>query len=230
MYKFYPNSCPNLSNPSLGHWTLRGGKDPDNVIIDLNSCLFSVIGSQIGQDPLRLRKWTVLKLKDNFQNLAEWIDKILELKGNVGVILMIGGVKYKGTSSEDARKVLDNSEGKRGHKTVGVGHSRARHVFDPDPNKGVVAYTRNNPYEAKTAFLSQEDQDYVAHLALKTEQVQNIMKELNKGRLEADNIIRAEDLQEKNRELPKAKVWCGGKEKSTSPENRNGEINIKTSR
>ncbi|XP_036144488.1 uncharacterized protein LOC118646208 [Monomorium pharaonis] len=79
------------NSEQIGHWTLRGSKDPDNVTIDLNSCLFSVIGSQIGQDPLKLRKWTVLKLKDNFQNLVKWLDKI-QWKGNAGVFLMIGGV------------------------------------------------------------------------------------------------------------------------------------------
>ncbi|XP_036148763.1 uncharacterized protein LOC118647624 [Monomorium pharaonis] len=74
------------SSEQFGHWTLRDSKDPDNVIIDLNSCLFSVIGSQIGQNPLKLRKWTVLKLKDNFQNLAKWLDKIQWKKG-AGVFL-----------------------------------------------------------------------------------------------------------------------------------------------
>lgn len=92
-------------------------KRPDNIIIDLNSCLFSVIGFQIGQDPLRLRKWTVQKLKNNFYNLTEWIDKIFQLKRNDGVILMIGGAKYNGTSPEDAKKIMNISEGKYAHNS-----------------------------------------------------------------------------------------------------------------
>ncbi|XP_036148762.1 uncharacterized protein LOC118647623 [Monomorium pharaonis] len=86
------------NSEQIGHWTLRDSKDPDNVIIDLNSCLFSVIGSQIGQDPLKLRKWTVLKLKDNFQNLAKWLDKI-QWKESAGVFFMIGGVNGHGPES-----------------------------------------------------------------------------------------------------------------------------------
>ncbi|XP_036148760.1 uncharacterized protein LOC118647621 [Monomorium pharaonis] len=86
------------SSEQIGHWTLRDSKDPDNVIIDLNSCLFSVIGSQIGQNPLKLRKWTVLKLKNNFQNLAKWLDKIQWKKG-AEIFFMIGGVNGHGPES-----------------------------------------------------------------------------------------------------------------------------------
>ncbi|XP_036148761.1 uncharacterized protein LOC118647622 [Monomorium pharaonis] len=128
------------NSEQIGHWTLRDSKDPDNVIIDLNSCLFSVIGSQIGQDPLKLRKWTVLKLKDNFQNLAKWLNKI-QWKESAGVFFMIGGVNGQGPESprkspgkespkkspgeeryskrypkhntpEHAKNILNNSEGK----------------------------------------------------------------------------------------------------------------------
>ncbi|XP_018395700.1 PREDICTED: uncharacterized protein LOC108774161 isoform X1 [Cyphomyrmex costatus] len=99
----------------IGHWTLRGGKDPDNVISDLNSCLFSAIGSQIGQNPLRLRKWTQLKLKVNFQNLIKWIDKILQLEGSNKRILMIGGARYIGKTIEDAKAILDKSQRAEGY-------------------------------------------------------------------------------------------------------------------
>ncbi|XP_070172086.1 uncharacterized protein [Polyergus mexicanus] len=164
-------------NPSLGHWTLKYGKDPDNISIDLNSCLFSVIGSQIGRDPSELRKWTVLKLKSKFRKLVNLINKILRLEKNGEIILMIGGARYCGTSPKHARIILDNSQDHKCHGFSNPGHPRG-HAYHPS-GFSIVHYSLNS---VKTGFPTRADQDYVTHLALRTEQAQNAMTVLNKGR------------------------------------------------
>jgi len=210
LYTFYLIFLPNFTNFSLGHWTLKGGKDPDNVIIDLNSCLFSVIGSQIGQDPLRLRKWTMLKLKNNFQNLAEWIDKILQSEGN----LMIGGACYKGTWYGDAGKILDKSENKSAQffKYSPKGHPRG-HASHPSEEYRIEQYSTTG---FKSGFLSRADQDYVTHLALKTIIAENAMKRLNTGKKQSLIIIPADELRQTCYDLPKVKLWYEGKEVASS--------------
>ncbi|XP_036142957.1 uncharacterized protein LOC105837004 [Monomorium pharaonis] len=197
----------------IGHWTLRGGKDPDNVIIHLNSCLFSVIGSQIGQDPLQLRRWTIVKLKDNFQNLIKWLDKILQWDGDAGVFLMIGGARYsrEGTSENDAKRILDDSENNPSHQNGSRGHSRERHVVDE--GKGVQVYTAMVKCETKHAFVSREDQNYAIHRALISVSGQQALEELNRGAIQVKRNIGINELKEENRPFPKASIWYNGKEK-----------------
>lgn len=216
---FYKNLAYflNVFDSSLGHWTLKGGKDPDNVIIDLNSCLFSVIASQIGQNPVRLRKWTALRLKNDLQNLAERIDKIFQLEGNDGVIRMIGGATYTGTCSNDAKMILNNSQGKSSSISRSAGHARG-HASNPaiplDDWKGSVEnYTRVIPGH-KSAFLSPADQDYVTDLALRTEQARKAMERLNSGSGQEVITISAENLKKlipEDLDLPKMNIWRDGK-------------------
>jgi len=162
-----------------------------------------VIGSQIGQDPLRLRKWTMLKLKNNFQNLAEWIDKILQSERN----LMIGGARYIGTWYGDAERILDNSQNNRSTgqwgQTPFTGHPRG-HVSNPSCAISVERYSRN---EEKSGFLSRADQDYVTHLALKTPIAAESMDLLNNGRIDNTIEIPVEELRQECCDLPKVNVW-----------------------
>ncbi|XP_024892063.1 uncharacterized protein LOC112467611 [Temnothorax curvispinosus] len=213
----YPIFCPNFPNPSLGHWTLRGRKDPDNVITDLNSCLFSVIGFQIGQDPLKLRKWTVLQLKNNFQNLAKWINKV-KLERNDKMILMIGGARYRGTEPAHAKAILDRSENresnyyKKGYPVKGHARGHSMKIYsEDDPYQTVEQYARQYSKD-KAGFLSRADQDFVADLALRTEEAQLAMRRLN-DRINPTPIeeirISANALRNicSERPLPQIKVW-----------------------
>ncbi|XP_071565770.1 uncharacterized protein [Temnothorax nylanderi] len=204
----------------VGHWTLRGRKDPDNVITDLNSCLFSVIGFQIEQDPLKLRKWTVLKLKNNFQNLAKWIDKV-KLERNDKMILMIGGACYRGTEPAHAKTILDRSENREGHYKTRSGHSRffkgharghsMKICSEDDPYQTVEQYARQCSAD-KAGFLSRADQDFVADLALRTEAAQSAMRRLN-DRINPSHkeeiLISADILRNicSKKHLPQIKVW-----------------------
>ncbi|XP_036145083.1 uncharacterized protein LOC118646404 [Monomorium pharaonis] len=222
------------NSEQIGHWTLRGSKDPENVTVDLNSCLFSVIGSQIGQDPLKLRKWTVLKLKDNFHNLAKWLDKIP--MGNAGIFLMIGGVNGHGpkrsrksreeegysrrypahSQEEDATQLLEDSENIEGEgKGDGeedpidlIGHSREKHVVG-GRNGGVATYTRINKCVPTYAFLKKEDQDYALHRALLSKSGQKALHELDNF-ITTDAEIPVSELKEQNVPFPKGSYWHAG--------------------
>ncbi|XP_011866867.1 PREDICTED: uncharacterized protein LOC105561471 [Vollenhovia emeryi] len=194
-----------FANPFLGHWTLRGNKDPDNVVTDLNSCLFSVIGSQIEQDPLKLRKWTVLKLKNNFQNFAKRIYKI-KLKKN---IKLIGGARhYDGKSPECAKEILNSSDNEPYHCMTYsenterrlFGHPRGHALHDSEDciyrAQDFVKHHKRNDIDV---FLSRSDQDYIAHLALKTKEARACTDELNDGKISAHVAIPREKILEQHR-------------------------------
>ncbi|XP_036144494.1 uncharacterized protein LOC118646211 isoform X2 [Monomorium pharaonis] len=226
------------NSEQIGHWTLRGSKDPDNVTIDLNSCLFSVIGSQIGQDPLKLRKWTVLKLENDSQSLAKWLDKI-QWKGSAGVFLMIGGVNGHGPESprtkseevryskrypahsqkEDARQLLEDSENIEGEGDVGddkhdlIGHSREQHVVG-GRNGGVATYTRINKCAATYAFQSEQDQDYALHRALLSKSGQEALHKLDNS-IKSDANIPVSELKEQDVPFPKGSYWYVGNMEKT---------------
>ncbi|KMQ97246.1 preprotein translocase subunit-like protein [Lasius niger] len=190
----------------IGHWTLKHGKDPDNISIDLNSCLFSVIGSQIGQNPSKLRKWTVLKLKSNLRRLANRMDEILSLEKNDKIILMIGGARYCGTSPSHARMILDRSQGQKAHRFKFAGHPRG-HASHPSP-PNVEEYSIE---EMKSAFLSRADQDYVTHLALTTQTAQNEMNNLNNNPNIFSLTVTVYSAEMNSRNLPKARNYVAGK-------------------
>lgn len=187
----------------IGHWTLKYGKDPDNIAIDLNSCLFSVIGSQIGQNPSELRKWTVLKLKSNPRRLTNQIDNILRLEENGEIILMIGGARYHGTSPSHARVILDGSQNQRCHAFPHLGHPRG-HASHPSGYDNVENYSIGSN---KTGFLSRVDQDYVTHLALRTKKAQNAMADLNRGRTTIEITVCPEEMMNLRNNLPKAREY-----------------------
>ena len=202
-----------------------------------------MIGSQIGQDPLKLRKWTVLKLKKSSQNLAKWLDKI-QWKGNAGVFLMIGGVNGHGPKSprtspeevryskrypahsqeEDARQLLEDSENVKGEGVKDVkedlidllGHSREMHVVE-GRNGGVEVYTRINKCSGVFAFQTEKDQDYVLHRALLSKLGQQALRKLD-DTIAASADIYVSKLIEQNVPFPKASYWYAGNKLHESAE------------
>ncbi|KAM0728122.1 hypothetical protein ACS0PU_005591 [Formica fusca] len=186
-----------IDSEQIGHWTLKYGKDPDNISIDLNSCLFSVIGSQIERDPSELRKWTVLRLKSKFRKLVNLINEILRLQKNGEIILMIGGARYCGTSPKHARIILDNSQGHKCHGYLNPGHPRG-HAFHPS-GFSIVDYSLTG---VKTGFPTRADQDYVTHLALRTQKAQKAMDDLNNGAITASITVTPNELGN-SRNLPR---------------------------
>ncbi|XP_020290821.1 uncharacterized protein LOC109858196 isoform X2 [Pseudomyrmex gracilis] len=178
-----------------GHWTLKHGKDPTNVSLNLNSCLFSVIGSQIGQDPSTLRGWTLVKLMSNFRHLDAKMKKILQLGKNGRKLLLIGGARYCGTSIADAKQILDYSQNNFHHPLfldqawIEKGHPRGHAYLAENEREEVLrgrriddictveSYSKRDTLT--TAFLSWRDQDFCAHLALRSQKAQDIMRKLN---------------------------------------------------
>lgn len=204
MIKFFANPC-------LGHWTLIQNKDPDNTICDLNSCLFSVIGSQTGLDPLELRKWTVLKLKENFRQLADRLDEVLRSQGtNNEIVLMIGGACYKGFTPCSAGVLLDKSQNARCYNFSALGHPRG-HVSNPSAigdTNSVENYSRSTK-RPKTGFLSADNQNAVANFILRSEAAKDAMNRLNYGSY-SEEVRTSESEMKQFLLLPKAMLYVNG--------------------
>ncbi|EFN81908.1 uncharacterized protein LOC105185607 [Harpegnathos saltator] len=201
----------------IGHWTLMQAKDPDNTDFDLNSCLFSVIGSQTGLNPSELRRWTVLRLRSNLRQLADQLDEIFQLEEiNNDMVLMIGGARYIGTSAYDAKLVLDNSQNAECYACTQRGHPRGHASCPPNTSYGYTDSVENYSLSTnrnKSGFLSRDDQDKVAHLALSTDHAQAAMEklDLNGSTSEVVNIngyLLRKELRNGN--LPKAKWFRAG--------------------
>jgi hypothetical protein len=190
---------------------LRHGKNPDNTIVDLNSCLFSVIGFQTGQDPSKLRKESVLRL-NNIKKLAHQVDEIIRLEGNNRIMLMIGGAHYSGQSPRDAARILNNSQNAEcyGYSTLGHPRGHASNLYATGPYDSVENYAKHCNKE-KTGFLSRTDQDLIAHLALSSQQATNAMQQLNRPIPMVTEHIMTEILKngvkQFTRALPKAKLF-----------------------
>ncbi|XP_014481751.1 PREDICTED: uncharacterized protein LOC106748068 [Dinoponera quadriceps] len=198
-------------NPCLGHWTLQAGKDPDNTDIDLNSCLFSVIGSQTGLNPSELRKWTILRLKGNLRQLADQLDKILQLEGTKKGVLMIGGARYSGTSANDAGIVLDKSQNARCYAHRALGHPRG-HASDPSATgstDNVENYSLSTG-SAKTGFLSRADQNLVTHSVLRSDNAYSAMQRLNGGSTNEVVEVWPSMLRYNGRNWPRARWYARG--------------------
>lgn len=159
------------------------GKDPDSIDMDLNNCLFSVIGFQTGLNPLALRKWTVSILKGKLQQLADQLDEILQLEKR-NPILMIGGARYSGVSANDAKLILDKSQNAQCYSFASHirGHPRghASYPAASGPTDSVENYSHSTG-QLKTGFLSRSDQDSAAHQVLTGRRAQSAMNALNAG-------------------------------------------------
>lgn len=90
----------------------------------------------------------------------------------------LGLVRYTGSGPNDAKRVLDESQGVSGKGWPARGHPRG-HASNPNGGEASVeSYSRSG---RKTAFMSREDQDEVVHHALKTTHAQRGMDLLNQG-------------------------------------------------
>lgn len=93
--------------------------------------------------------------------------------------ITLGVIRYTGSSPDDAKRVLDNSQGTSGFGWRSRGHPRG-HASKPDGGEASVeSYSHAGE---KTGFMSQEDQDLVVHHALQTRHAQRGMDLLNQGK------------------------------------------------
>ncbi|XP_043491514.1 uncharacterized protein LOC122517143 [Polistes fuscatus] len=164
------------NNQEEGHWTFRGRGQPKDIHHDLNNCLFSVIAEQTGINASELRQETIKQLKRNVRLLADYMTEIKWLEENNKIVLLIGGARYTGTTSADAKAVLDDSQNQKCFQYDAPGHPR-KHAAGP-ANCNDCAQANS---EWKTAFLSSDDQDLAAHIALSSPAAQAAIEKLNKG-------------------------------------------------
>lgn len=115
---------------------------------------------------------------------------------------MIGGARYSGTSPNDAGEILDKSQDQYAHDYPKPGHPRGH----APPN--VETYSMKL---TKSAFLTRDDQNLVAHLALSSNKVQvAMMARLNRGEKEAVIEVMPGEMR-CSRTLPKGIMYYMGK-------------------
>ncbi|XP_016771026.2 uncharacterized protein LOC107965359 [Apis mellifera] len=198
-------------NYNVGHWTLLNNKDPINVELDLNACLFAVIAAQIGKSTNDLRNNVIDFLTNNIKQLIDQIDEFIYLDNNNEKLLMIGGARYIGTSPKAAGIILDKSQNVFSHTCKAYGHPRG-HASDTaatGPCDSVENYSRTTK-SMKSGFLNKSDQNNVAHLALSHEVAQQAMRELNNGATSMTVTLSRRDLQKNHRALPKMREYYNG--------------------
>lgn len=167
-----------------GHWTLIGDKDCDNIESSLNDCLFVAISAQTKKKPTELRRETIQYMKKHINSLTIRIQELVKAKGCDEIVLLIGGAKYNGANEKDAKQILNYSQATYSHLSNGThGHPRA-HASDRTkicPLDSVENYSEKS---SVSGFLSRDDQDKLAHFALKTNEAKAAMEKLNKGATE----------------------------------------------
>ena len=165
-----------------GHWTLKNAVDPEIVRVAANDCLFEAVAAQIRNfTPASIRYKTIQEMKLNESNIAKELEDLMFLENWKDALkIMLGGAKYNGSSAADARRVIDNSQNGTCHPHEVRGHPRGHASFQNafGLTDSIENYSCSGP---KTGFLSREDQDFVGHLAFKTQSAQKAMERLNNG-------------------------------------------------
>ena len=195
---------------SIGHWTLLDNKDPKNVELDLNACLFSVIAAQTGKNTNDLRTNIIDFLTKNTEHLISQINKFAS--SNNRRSLMIGGARYVGTSPRAASIILDNSQNILCHECRDYGHPRghASNINATGPTDSVENYSLTT-LSMKSGFLSRTDQDNVAHVTLTHAEAKRAMEELNGGATSRVVTLSRSDLQRNHFVLPQMKEYKNGR-------------------
>ncbi|KAJ8680512.1 hypothetical protein QAD02_016299 [Eretmocerus hayati] len=212
-------------NGNVGHWSLPGGRSPTHSSIAdssfptfrrTNSCLYEVLSSQTGLDPLELRRKTAramrLKLLGNTSS-SIFPYQLADLgpghsrNYNYYANRMLGGARYAGGSAQDAGRILDESQRGQAHPDGRSGHPRG-HASHPSANGGDDSVEGYSQGGWKTAFLSRADQNLVAHYALVTSNARDLMERLNSGDSKVDSKIGRNQLDYDP--LPQAREYRNG--------------------
>ncbi len=210
--------APSDANPQ-GHWTLPGGIDAP-ASGKQNNCFFDVIATTTSCDANKLREDTVQHLRDNIDHLASQVNDINRLSAYERNALQYGGASYmvldekqnlvQGNGEQDAKKIIDNSQGTfaplnalntastmRSHPE---GHRSNPNVPSiPGNIDSVESYSHGNQ---KTAFMNESDQLFALDRALQHPSSIAAMSRLNnttaRSYKEAVNI----SLQDLIKEFP----------------------------
>ncbi|XP_011500624.1 PREDICTED: nucleolar pre-ribosomal-associated protein 1 [Ceratosolen solmsi marchali] len=123
---------------------------------------------------------------------------------------LLGGAKYRGKSANDAKIILNLSQNGESHPLKKNGHPRG-HASNSIATGHTDSVENYSIGTWKTGFLSQSDQNYLAHLALRTVSAQDQMEVLNDSKnFQVTTAIKAKDLDADTDELPKMQEWLNG--------------------
>ncbi|OXU29988.1 hypothetical protein TSAR_001105 [Trichomalopsis sarcophagae] len=203
------------SSHHLGHWTLKGGKNPVvqpfEAGLGPNDCLYDVVASQTGFTSAELRQRTAIEMYRNQRSIVKLIVARCSDAGDRSfwsfANWMLGGARYSGNSPTDAQRVLNASQYGQCHPEGRQGHPRG-HASHPQAS-GSTESVENYSYSRwRSGFLSRDEQDLVCHYALITSSACDLMARLNNGQFKDDAHIGRHQLDYDP--LPKAQIWSGG--------------------
>lgn len=115
----------------VGHFTLKGQREPFRKADSDNMCLFNVVAEQTGKNPNDLKKETINVIKNNKGEIIKQVKHINRLKMYDRSRLIEGGAQYNGKCPEDAKHFLRNSYGVKGFKNKYKGHADIHIPFNP---------------------------------------------------------------------------------------------------
>ncbi|XP_057339881.1 uncharacterized protein LOC130677223 [Microplitis mediator] len=164
----------------IGHWSLIGNEEPQNTESGLNDCLFNAISAQTGHKPSELRDITVARMRTNIRSVANRIRELARREECDRIVLMVGGAMYFGNDAGAAGRLLKDCQRKRSDLTGRPGHPRG-HVSRPGCPGPFNSAENYSMFGCKTAFMSIDDQNELAHRVLKSQPVHEAMVKLNEG-------------------------------------------------
>jgi hypothetical protein len=128
------------SYPRVGHWiNVNGGNEW--TASQHNDCLYEVIASQTGIDPLDLRCQTIRAMRLNERTIAKFVSASVDPLAMLNSF--VGGASYRGTSPYTAKILLDASEQGECHPERRQGHPRG-HAYHPfNDGRNVQNYSLN---------------------------------------------------------------------------------------
>lgn len=115
---------------NVGHFTLKGQREPSRKGDSDNMCLFNVIAEQTGKNPNDLKKETLNVMKNSKGEIAKQVKHINRLVMYDRARLIEGGAQYNGKCPEQAKSFLRNSYGVKGFKNKNKGHADIHIPFE----------------------------------------------------------------------------------------------------
>lgn len=115
----------------VGHFTLKGQREPFRKGDSDNMCLFIAIADQTDKNPNDLKKETLNVMKNNKGEIAKQVKHMKRLEMYDRSRLIEGGAQYNGKCPEDAKHFLRNSCGVKGFRNKSKGHADIHIPFEP---------------------------------------------------------------------------------------------------
>ncbi|XP_041981768.1 uncharacterized protein LOC121735157 [Aricia agestis] len=114
----------------VGHFTLKGQREPSRKSDADNMCLFNVIAEQTGKNPNDLKNETLNVMKNNKVEIAKQVKHMHRLQMYDRSRLLEGGAQYNGKRPKDAKHFIRNSCGVKGFKNKNKGHADIHFSFE----------------------------------------------------------------------------------------------------